>query len=316
MPRLLSAIAEAINGGSTFASAVVVGELPPANTANPQKMAQGSEGTTLFSHWQSALDQLRDYRVNSIVVMTTDPAVHAAVISHCNYMCGPGRSERDAFLGAPAASTLAAAKTLAITMNTRHARLFIQDVSRYNSSGVLEQLAPPFTACVAAGMQAGSEVGTSLTFKYLNIVESFGHSTYTVKDNAHELIQAGNCVIEKVPGIGYRWLRNVTTHLIDNNLAYIEGSVNEAVNYSVYNFRTQLEAMVGRKGFSGTVTATASIAVGVLGQLVTQGAITKYQNLTIELANDVMTIDVEIAPSIPVNFIKSTIHLVSNSFSA
>lgn len=316
LPRLLSAIAEAINGGSSFVSAAVVGELPPANTANPQKLAGGVEGTTLFSHWQAALDQLRDQRINSIVVMTTDPAVHAAVISHCNYMCGPGRSERDAFLGAPSATTLSAAKTLGISMNTRHARLFIQDVSRYNSAGALEQLAPPFTACVAAGMQAGSEVGTSLTFKYLNIVESYGHSTYTIKDNAHELIQGGLCVIEKVPGVGYRWLRNVTTHLIDNNLAYIEGSVNEAVNYAVYNFRTQLEAMVGRKGFSGTVTATASIAVGVLGQLVNQGAITKYQNLTIELANDVMTIDVEIAPSIPVNFIKSTIHLVSNSFSA
>jgi hypothetical protein len=150
----------------------------------------------------------------------------------------------------------------------------------------------------------------------LNIVESHDAPSYNIKDDGNELIQSGLCVIEKVPGIGYRWLRNVTTHLIDNNLAYIEGSVNEAVNYAVYNFRTQLEIMVGKKGFSGTVNATASISVGVLGQLVTQGAITKYQNLTIELANDVMTIDVEIAPVIPVNFIKSTIHLVSNSFSA
>ncbi len=316
LSRVLSAIVEVLNQGSTYVTAEAVGELPPTNTANPLKLQGAVEGTTLFSHWQAALDQLRDYRVNTIVALTSDPAVQAAVISHCNYMCGPGRSERDAFLGAPSGTNLADAKALAITMNTRHARLFIQDVSRFNTAGQLERMAPPFTACVAAGMQAGSDVGTSLTFKYLNIVETFEDSSYTIKDDAHELIQGGLCMIEKVPGIGYRWLRNVTTHLIDNNLAYIEGSVNEAVNYAVYNFRTQLEAMVGRKGFSGTVTATASIAVGVLGQLVNLGAITKYQNLTIELSNDVMTIDVEIAPVIPVNFIKSTIHLVSNSFSA
>jgi hypothetical protein len=316
LTAILEAIAEALNGGSAYVTAQVLGTQAPANTPNPIALGGGIEGTTMFSHWQAALDLLRDFRINTLVVLTDSPAIHAATVSHCNYMGGPGRSERDCLLGAPSGTTLNDAKSASLALNTRHARLYIQDVKRFNTLGAVEQMEPPFTACVAAGMQAGSSVGTSLTFKYLNILETIEDSSYTIKDDGHELIQAGLAMIEKVPNKGFRWLRNVTTHLIDNNLAYIEASVNEAVNYAVYNFRQSLEVMIGKKGFAGTVTATVSISVGVLGQLINVGAITNWQNLTVELNNDVMTIDVEIAPVIPVNFIKTTVHLVSSSFSA
>ena len=166
-------------------------------------------------------------------------------------------------------------------------------------------------------MQAGSEVGTSLTFKYLNTLDVYGNdASYTIQDDANELITAGLCMIEKVPNRGWRWLRNVTTYLIDNNLAYTEASVNEAVNYSVYTFRTALEAIIGQKGFAGTVTSAQGIAISILGQLIGAGAITSHRNLSITLTDDVMTVDVEIAPVIPVNFIKTTIHLVSATFAA
>jgi hypothetical protein len=277
-------------------------------------LSGGGEGATAFANWQSALDLLREEQVNTIVVLTDDPAVHAATIAHCAYMCGPGRGERDCVLGAPAGTTLSEAKALTLTMNTRHARLVIQDIERYNTNGELEQLAPPFTACLAAGMQAGSEVGTALTFKYVNAVNVINDSTYNLKDNADELIKAGLCVIEKVPSRGFRWLRNITTHLQDNNLAYVEASVNEAVNYAVLNFRNSLEEAVGQKGFAGTVTAAEGLAVSILGQLVREGVLTAYRNLAIVLSGDVMTVAVEIAPVSPVNFVKSTLHLVSSTF--
>ena len=319
MGDILNDMVTVVNAGSAYVTAAMgaSADAPPANTPTPVFLTGGVEGSTLFSHWQAALDALRDYRVNTIVVLTTDAAVHAAVISHCAYMCAAGRSERDCVLGAPSATSMPDAKTYAMAMNTRHARLLIQDASRYNTLGTKEQFAPPFTACLAAGMQAGSDVGTSLTFKYMNLLETFGKdSSYTIQDDANELIQSGLCMIEKVPNVGYRWLRNVTTYLIDNNLAYCEASVNEAVNYSVYNFRTSMEAIVGKKGFAGTVTAAQGIAISILGQLVGVTAITSWRNLTITLTDDVMTIDVEIAPVIPVNFIKTTIHLVSSSFEA
>ena len=317
---ILYDIVAALNAGSAFVTAVVASTSTggiPANTPTARFMTGGTEGVTGFADWQAALDTLRDYRVNTIVALTTDEAVQAATIAHCSYMCAAGRSERDCVLGAPSGTSLSAAKALALSMNTRHARLLIQDVERFSTLGAKEQFAPPFTACVAAGMQAGSDVGTSLTFKYLNILDTFGDdATYTIQDDANSLIQSGLCMIEKVPNRGQRWLRNVTTYLIDNNLAYSEASVNEAVNYSVYSFRTALEAMVGQKGFAGTVTAAQGLSVSILGQLVGVTAITSWRNLTISLTDDVMTVDVEIAPIIPINFIKTTIHLVSATFEA
>ena len=313
---ILNSLIVAVNGGSSYVTAARASgaTLPPANTSLPVFLTGGGEGTTAFSTWQSALDLLREEQVNTVVVLTDDPAVHAATIAHCAYMCGAGRGERDCVLGAPSGTTLSDAKALALTMNTRHARLVIQDVERYNTSGELEEFAPPFAACVAAGMQAGSEVGTSLTFKYANVLDVINDSTYNLKDNGDELINAGLCVIEKVPNRGFRWLRNVTTYLQDNNLAYTEASVNEAVNYAVLNFREALEEAVGQKGFAGTVTAAEGLAINILGQLVREGVITTYRNLTIVLTDDTMTVDVEIAPVNPVNFVKSTVHLVSSTF--
>ena len=42
--------------------------------------------------------------------------------------------------------------------------------------------------------------------------------------------------------------------------------------------------------------------------------ITTYRNLAIVLSADTMTVDVEIAPVTPVNFVKTTVHLVSAEF--
>lgn len=277
----------------------------------------GVEGTTTFSDWQAALDMLRGVRVNTVVPLTSDSAVHAACVTHATYMAGPGRSERDVKLGAASAETLAQLKTRSRELNTRHAQLCIQDVVRFNTDGEREQFPPYFTACLAAGMQSGAPVGEPLTWKYLNCLAIVGNdSSYTVVDDLDELIQAGLNVIEPVPNIGFRWARGVTTYLIDNNLAYIEASTNHAVNLAVYDFRRAMEAVVGRPGFDGTVATATSIAVSILGQLLSLGYITSWRNVSITLEDDVMTVDVEIAPVTPVNFVKNTIHLVSASFAA
>jgi hypothetical protein len=87
--------------------------------------------------------------------------------------------------------------------------------------------------------------------------------------------------------------------------------VNEAVNISVFNFRTNLEFAVGKPGFSGTINATQGIAIATLGLLVDAGTITQYRSLDIELIVDVLEVSVELSPVIPINFVKSTVHLVT-----
>jgi hypothetical protein len=288
----------------------------PDNTTSPVFLTGGSEGTTTFQNWQDALNLLKRIRVNSVVVLTPDPAVHAALDAHCAFMGGIGRSERDGFAGIMnTAMTDVATKTeikdQIVDLNTRHIRVWAQAFERFDTFGERQEFNPPFGGALLAGAQAGSPVGTSLTYKFLNLLSLRQHSTWNPTDDAEEMIQAGLVFAEVVEGVGRRVVRNVTTHLSSNNIAFTEGSVNEAVNISVFNFRTNLEFAVGKPGFSGTINASQGIAIATLGLLVDAGTITQYRSLDIELIVDVLEVSVELSPVIPINFVKSTVHLVT-----
>ena len=103
----------------------------------------------------------------------------------------------------------------------------------------------------------------------------------------------------------------MTSYLIDDNLAFTEASVNQAVNFAVFNFRTNLEFAVGKRGFSGTINAAKGIALTTLGLLVDAGALVAHQGLDMELVLDVLEVSVEIAPVLPINFVQTTVHLVT-----
>ena len=288
----------------------------PDNTSSPLFLSGGSEGTSNFTQFQNALNLLKQVRVNTIVVLTGDPAVHAAVDAHCAYMGGIGRSERDGIVGIlNAGLTDVPSKTefkeQVVDLNSRHIRAVGQAIERYDTLGEKTEFLPPFYAAVVAGMQAGAPVGTPLTFKYANVLSLRQHSSWNPTDDAEEMIQAGCLIGREIEGVGRRIVRNITTHLSSNNLAFIEGSVNQAVNQAVFEFRTSLEVAVGKKGFAGTVSATRGVARNKLGLLVAAGIITAYRSLDLELLADVMDVGVEMAPVIPVNFVRTNVHLVT-----
>jgi len=288
----------------------------PSNTAAPVFLAGGIEGVVTASDWQDALNLLKQLRVNSIAVLTGDPSIHAKLDAHCVYMGGIGRSERDGFVGLLNAgltdvATKTEIKAQIVNLNSRHIRAWAQTVDRYNIAGTNTTFDPQFGAAILAGMQAGSPVGTALTHKYMNTL-GFGQDTsWNPTDDAEEMVKAGLVFCENVDGIGRRIVRNVTTHLSTSNLAFTEGSVNEAVNFAVFNFRTNMEIAVGKRGFSGNVSATKGVAIGTLGLLTDANILVTWRSLDVELIVDVLDVGVEIAPVIPINFVKSTIHLVT-----
>lgn len=288
----------------------------PSDTSSPAFLTGGSEGTATSSDWQRALNLLKKTRVNSIVVLTGDPAVHAALDAHCAYMCGIGRSERDGFVGLLNAGltdvpTKTEVKSQITALNSRHIRACAQAVERFDSAGNRTEFLPYFGAALAAGMQAGTSVGNSLTFKYANCLAFRQDSSWNPVDDAEEMVKAGLWFLEQVDGVGRRCVRNITTHLSTNNIAFIEGSVNQAVNYAAYEFRTQMEFAVGKQGFSGTINATKGLAINKLGLLVDEGVLVEWRSLAFSLAVDVMEVSVEMAPVIPINFVKNTMHLVT-----
>ncbi|MGI4850845.1 MAG: hypothetical protein ACRYGR_02780, partial [Janthinobacterium lividum] len=280
-------------------------------------LAGGSEGVATFQDWQNCLNLLKQLRVNTIVPLTQNAAVHSATDAHCAYMCGIGRSERDAVVGiGPSASTTLPTKSDLITkiqsLNTRNLRCVGQSVTRYNTSGVLTVFGPQFLAVLAAGMQAGGAPGLSLTHKVLNCIAVGQDSSWNTVDDSDELILSGLLFTELKNGIGIRWVRNVTAYLGSNNSAYSDGGVNNAVNFAVYTVRNAIEYAIGRELFSGTPNSISAIAARELSLLLKQGIIAAYQIPTVVAdpdAPDTLLIDLPIAPTQTINFINLTVHL-------
>lgn len=291
----------------------------PDNTPAPAFLAGGIEGVATFSDWQKALDLLRLVRVNTIVDLSGDPAVAAALAAHCAFMGGEGRSERDGIVGVlNAAGDDVPTKTqllqAAVDLNTRHIRCVGQAITRYNAAGELTEFMPQFLGAMLAGMQAGSEVGTAATYKFLDLRGLREHSSWNITDDVEELIQGGVTTIEEVDGVGFRCVRSRTTHLSDSNLAYTEPHVNEEVNYFSYGFRNTLEFALGRKGFEGTETALRLEALQYIRLQGPNGenTISGHKNLEFTLDGDVWVVSIDIAPVISTNFITIKQRLITN----
>lgn len=323
----LMAIVRTLNSESALVTAArgSVGTDAPDNTSAPVFLTGGHEGsstpgqeavpTAQAADWQGAFDLLKQVFVSTIVPLTGDPAVHAVAEAHAAYMGGVGRIERDVCVGLQNTAqtdvpTKTELKSQIIDLNSRHVRAVAQTVDRFNTSLERETFQPPFAAAILAGMQAGSPVGTSLTFKFANVLKVDQDSSWNPAEDAEELIKAGLVMLETIDGVGRRVVRNVTTYLTDSNIAFTEASVNEAANHAVYNFRTTMERFVGARGFAGTIAAAEGVAVNILGLLVGVSLVT-WRSLSIDLILDVLEVSVEIAPVLPINFIQSTVHLVS-----
>lgn len=322
----LDAIIERLNTSSSLvtASRGTPGTGAPSNTAADVFLAGGHEGsatpglegvpTATYGDWQAAIDLLTKVFKNSLVLLTSDPAVHAAGAAHCAYMAGPGRQECDLVVGLENAGrtappTKTEIKTQIRALNSRHVAAWAQSIERYDTAGERRIFAPYFGAALLAGGQAGAPVGTPLTAKTLNALAISQDASWNATDDAEELIQAGLC-FARATTTGRRIVRAVTTHLTTNNLAFVEKSVNHAVNYAVYNFRTAMERSVGRAGFVGSVAAADTEARAQLGLMVGV-ALVAWRSLSISLTLDVLETAVEVAPVLPINFVKSTVHLVT-----
>ena len=314
--NLALSVAAINQSGLVTAARASGGTAVPANTATPVYLAGGIEGATSFADWQAALNLLRAETVNTVVVLSSDAAVQAALLAHARFMAGEGRGERDVVLGTAALANRATVIGGAIPFNSRHARLCFQSIDRFNTEGVLETFPPIFLAAMVAGAQAGAPIAEPLTNKLFNVRAVRQASDIVLVDDSNALINAGIWILETVPNVGFRCLRNVTTYLADDNLAFVEASANQATDTTVLRVREAVQTAIGRKGFQPTVNRVGGVIIDTLNTLIDDEVISLWQNLILTLASDVLEVDVQVAPILPINFAPTTINLVPASFAA
>lgn len=316
----LDAFVSAINTGSALVTAerATGATSVPANTAAAVYLEGGEEGVTTATQWQQAFTLLKQRRVNIIVPLTRDPAVHALLASHLVERSGKLRSEANGYIGigtsGGAGATRSTIKSEIRSMSTRHIAAVSQEIQRFDPDTLEATWYPPYMlAAIAAGMQGGSVIGEPLTNKVPLVQDVRQDASWTTQDDGDEMTDAGLMYLEKNDGDAIRWVRSNTTHLADDNVVFSEVSANAAANEAVFRLRRQLQLRVGRRGLATSAGALKGIAVDELNKLAdpVEGVIVRWRNLTIEQVGDVFPISVEIAPVLPINFIPITVHLVA-----
>lgn len=288
-------------------------------------------GASTNTNFQSGFDALLTTRCNIVVPLVSQDAsaditdgntdadstytidsILSMADAHCRTASNTqNRSERNTILGFKGAfeDCIAIAKTI----NSEYASLAIQDVRVRDSAGDAYWADPWMFAVIAAGCQAGSDIGTALTYKYINAI-GVDHEDFDPVTQFNAALRAGILFAQQPDAGGIRIAAGNTTYLKDNNPVFNRMALMEICNYIVYDTRVQLEAaFVGKSRASGTslVVAIETFLEGIFnnyrrnnllaGDAANEGL--GYRNLSVSIDGLVVSYSVVITPAPEVNFI-------------
>lgn len=345
--RNVMAIVDYLNDFSTYVSAVrtadtgsaVSGCCPPADIGEPLYLAGGSRGVTSNTEFQAGLDELLKVRCNSVVPLidqdlsneglgstATVASVAAQLADHVATARGTGQDkagERGGFQGFVGTKDQVIAQ--ANSLNDMDVALVAQNPTVLNALGSLEEFGPRMLAVMAASMRSGvTEVAEPLTHKLVRSSGMTQDATWDPGDltDANEMIINGVLFTETIDGVGTRWVRDLTTWVADDNLAYSEGSVRDAVRFVAYGLRTTLvERFTGKKAAPSTIANVKDAAATFLELTrqddiivdstdpTTGSTIKAYHNLKVTSSGDTVRINVGIFPVPGINFQLTDIYL-------
>ena len=296
---------------------------PPAPVAWTY-LTGGTDGTTTNTDWSAGFDAMQAIDAQWISPVSADPAIHAMADAHCVYMSTVGRRERRSICGTAAATTDALAIAAAKVINSDRTSLCFQGHYDYDLAGALTLYPPYITAARIAGGFCGVNPGTSLTNK--NFKCRGLERDLRVPTDTDQLIQAGLLCIENTPQ-GYKVVQSVSTWLTNNNYNRVEQSCGWALDFTVRNVREAVDVLRGQKGNPILLSRAVSITESVLralavnepqgpGVLAGNSDSPAYRNIKATLDADVLRIEFECSPVIPVNYVLTTVFAVPFTGSA
>ena len=321
----LQAMIDTINNLSAYCQAARVTDAVtvPANS-NWTYLAGGDNGTTTNTDWQEAFDALKAMRADLLLILSSDPSIHAMGAAHCAFMSGPnGKSERRQFAGGdlqswgnPAAriassTALKAAATALGSDLTVHATL---GSYHYDPNGKPKLYPAYITAAMYAGIAAGGSPVLPLTRKFLRCL---GLETNLQVDEVGDLIDSGLAppFPDPVDGAGYVISRQVTTWNQNTDLYRVEFSVGRGADYIAAQVRKRHERVAGQPGEVAADTSILNMTNGVLQDALDAGYIRSYDPKATQIRVDGMIryVDYSAAPILPINWLFSTFHLLATT---
>ena len=288
---------------------------PPAVT-NWVSLLGGSDGEVTMNEWQQVYEMLQSEDVQWVVPLTPSPAVHAMNDAHCTYMSNVAGKERRGIVGGSSGVTddegIAAARLLN-SDRTAYCHLGYYD---YDERGRLTLFEPYMLASLIAAAFSGVNPGTTLTNKSLK-VRGLERKLRNPTDT-DRLIRGGVLCVEDTK-TGFRVVKAITTWLTNANFNRVEISVGVALDFVARNVRNALDGLRGSKGnpttmalaFSKTETTLAELArpePSGPGVIAGNGFDPAFRNITVSISGDVMRVEFECSPVVPINFIPVVIY--------
>lgn len=284
-------------------------------------LAGGSDGVVTNTEWSAAYTTLQSEDVQWVVPISSDPSIHAMNDSHCAFTSNVMRKERRGIVGMPSGSTDAQAIAAAKALNSDRTSLVHIGFYDYNAAGTLTLYPPYILAGLLAGAFSGVNPGTALTNKAIK-VRGLERNVRNPTDT-DQLIDGGVLCVENTQS-GFKVVQSISTWLVNDNYNRVEVSCGVALDFVARNVREKLDVLRGEKGNPINIARAVSIADSTLrelarpepqgpGVIVGDKANPAYKNITASLEGDVLRVEFQCSPVIPINFIPVTIFAVPYS---
>jgi hypothetical protein len=183
---------------------------------------------------------------------------------------------------------------------------------------------PYILAALLAGAFSGVNPGTALTNKTIK-VRGLERDLRNPTDT-DQLINGGVLCVENTNS-GFKVVKSISTWLVNDNYNRVEVSTGVATDFVSRNVRQALDILRGERGNPITLSRAISIAESTLrelsrpepqgpGVIVGDAANPAYKNIVASLEGDVLRVEFQCSPVIPVNYIPVTIFAVPYSGTA
>lgn len=308
---------------NSAAEGFVTATRPAAATAVPANigvtyLTGGSDGIVTNTDWSDCFSLMQAVDVQWLVPLASDPAIHAMADAHAQFMSGAGKMERRVFVGGATGVARDDAIAAAKLINSDRTAYVWPGYYDFDAAGTLTLYPPYMLAAAIGGAFAGINPGEPLTNKALTL---YGMET-PVRDpgDTDLLIKGGVLAVRETPR-GFKVVKSVTTWLNDSKYNRVEVSTGVATDFTARAVREALEQFVGQKAnplnlaraISVTESALRELArpepagVGILAGDATNPA---YRNITASIEGDVLRVEFECSPVVPLNYVLVTIHAV------
>lgn len=287
-------------------------------------LSGGTDGVVTNSEWSDAYATLQTVDVQWVVPIASDPSIHAMNDSHCAYMSNIARMERRGIVGMALGSSDDDALQAAKALNSDRTSLVHLGFYDYDAAGKLTLMPPTILAALLAGAFSGVNPGTPMTNKVIK-VRGLERELRNPTDT-DVLIQGGVLCVENTPN-GYKVVQSITTWLANDNYNRVEISVGVAVDFVARNVRNALDILRGEKASPISLSRAVSITESALrelarpepagpGVIVGDDENPPYRNIEAQLEGDVMRVQFQCSPVLPINYIPISIFAVPYSGSA